>query len=76
MTAASGLAAVNDTLNITGGSLTVAGNIQSATSTRTTSTLTLDGGLLDLGGFKIGNGTAATNITNLNFRERYAPECR
>jgi autotransporter-associated beta strand protein len=55
------------TLNITGGSLLVGGNIATSGSLGTiTSTVTLDGGSLDMGGFAL--GTAGQLISSLNIR--------
>ncbi|MCC6124797.1 MAG: autotransporter-associated beta strand repeat-containing protein [Pirellulales bacterium] len=56
------------TLNVTGGSLTVYGNIRRGTLTAGTinSTVTLNGGTLDLTGNSIGAGGAL--IANLNFQ--------
>jgi len=64
-TAASGVVTTNDTLSITGGVTTLAGDIVTGSSTRTTSTVTVNGGTLDLGGHNIGG---ANLITNLNFQ--------
>jgi hypothetical protein len=69
--ATSGAGFVTATLNIQGGSLTVAGNIiagaiaTGGTGTNT-STLTLNGGSLNMSGNNI--GTAAAPITSLNFQ--------
>ena len=64
-TAASGVETTNDTLSVTGGTVTLQGDIITSSTTRTTSTVTLNGGTLDLGGHNIGGATA---ITNLNFQ--------
>ena len=66
-TAASGLAAVTDSLNLTGGVTTVSGDIVAGTVQRTTANLVLNGGTLDMGGFKIGGSAAANNLTSLTF---------
>ena len=59
---------VNETINLTGGTLTVAGDIVQGSTTRTTGTLVLNGGTLDMGGKNIGgNGSSTGNLTNLTF---------
>ena len=58
--AASGLAAVNDTLNVTGGALTLSGDIvksNTANTVRTTSNLILNGGTLNMQNNNIGPTT-------------------
>jgi autotransporter-associated beta strand protein len=60
---------VTGTLDITGGSVTVAGDIIRGTVTgaqANAAVVTLDGGVLDLGGHNL--GTAAGLITNVNLR--------
>ncbi|MDX1944188.1 MAG: autotransporter-associated beta strand repeat-containing protein, partial [Pirellulaceae bacterium] len=62
---ATGLTA-NGTLSMTGGKITVAGDIVKGSATGSSSaTVTLDGGTLDLAGFKLG-GTRLINTLNLN----------
>jgi len=60
-TSASGVVQANDTLNITGGLVTVAGDIIKGTTTRTTATLTLAGGTLDMGGHNISSSGTLIN---------------
>jgi autotransporter-associated beta strand protein len=58
---------VNGTLNVTGGSLTAGGNITTTGSGGTaTSSLTLDGGTLDLGGFAIGGSGQLISTLGFN----------
>jgi autotransporter-associated beta strand protein len=59
----------NANLTITGGTLTMGGDIvegAGANNAATTSTLTLNGGTLNMGGFSI--GSAANSITNVNLQ--------
>ena len=56
---------VTDTLNLTGGTLTLLGNLITSTTARTTSVVNLNGGTLDLRGNNI--GTAALPISTLTF---------
>jgi autotransporter-associated beta strand protein len=59
----------NASLTITGGTLTMGGDIAEgagANNAATTSTLTLNGGTLNMGGFSI--GSAANSITNVNLQ--------
>ena len=70
-TATQGAGGIASTLNVTGGSLTLLGNIISGSITAggtgtNTSTVTLSGGLLNLTGNSI--GTVAAPITTLNFQ--------
>ncbi len=59
--------AVNGALRVTGGSLTVGGNITTTGSGGTaTSSLTLDGGTLDLGGFAIGGSEQLVSTIGFN----------
>ena len=65
-TSGTGTVTTSDTLSVTGGTVTLGGDVIAGTVNRTTSNVTLDGGTLDLGGHNI--GSALTPITNLNFR--------
>ncbi len=65
LTSANAFVSTSDSFSVTGGTVTLAGAITSASTTRTTTSVTLDGGTLDLTGHAIGGLTA---ITNLNFR--------
>ena len=55
---------VTATMNLTGGTTTLTGDIvRGATSPRTTSTLRISGGTLDMGGNDIGSGTESVTLT-------------
>ena len=55
-----------ETLTLTGGTLTVAGDIVQGSTTRTTGTPILNGGTLDMGRKNIGgNGSSTGNLTNI-----------
>jgi len=59
-------ATANATINLTGGTMTLRGNIVRGGGGGTTNaTVSVDGGTLDMGGFNLGGATAGTSINNL-----------